>query len=186
MKHILLAVGLYLTIGISAVQAITVEGVSIEDKTIVGGQALILNGAGVRSKFFFDIYIGALYLPTNAQSAQVVLDMKGNKRVLMHFLYDEVSKDKLVTGWNEGFENNSKDLSGLQARLNQFNNFFQDMKKGDVVSFDFTDNGNTTVVINGKVAGSIEGVDFQQALLSVWLGDEPADDDLKEAMLGED
>ncbi|MCF6208841.1 MAG: chalcone isomerase family protein, partial [Ghiorsea sp.] len=88
--------------------------------------------------------------------------------------------------WNEGFENNSKDLSGLQARLNQFNNFFQDMKKGDAVAYDFTDNGATTVTINGKTAGSIEGVDFQQALLAVWLGDEPADDDLKDAMLGDD
>jgi hypothetical protein len=104
----------------------------------------------------------------------------------MYFLYDEVSRDKLVGGWTAGFENNSKkNLSELQARLNQFNNFFQDMKKGDDVTFDFLDTGATTVTINGKVAGSIDGADFQKALLLVWLGDDPADDDLKEAMLGD-
>ncbi len=185
MKQIILAMGLCLTMGSSLAHAVNVEGVQIADKATVGEQALVLNGAGVRSKFFFDIYIGALYLPTKTESAQQAMSMKGNKRVLMHFLYDEVSKDKLTKGWTEGFENNSKDLAGLQARLNQFNNFFQDMKKGDEVTFDFLQTGATTVTINGKAAGSIEGADFQKALLMIWLGKEPADDDLKEAMLGE-
>jgi len=166
------------------VHGMEIEGVHIADKVVVGEQTLVFNGAGVRSKFFFDIYIGALYLPSKTKSATAAMSSKGHKRVLMHFLYDEVSKDKLVNGWNAGFEKNSKNLAELQARLNQFNNFFQDMKKGDVVIFDFTDNGKTTVMINDQVAGSIEGVDFQQALLAVWLGEDPADDDLKEGMLG--
>ena len=32
--------------------------------------------------------------------------------------------------------------------------------------------------------GVIEGEDFNAALLDIWLGEEPADDDLKEEMLG--
>jgi len=189
MKHWKLSLGLSLMMGAAAIStayALEVEGIQIADKATVGEQALVLNGAGVRSKFFFDIYIGALYLPSKTKSDTAAISSKGNKRVLMHFLYDEVSKDKLVNGWNEGFENNTKNLAELQARLNQFNNFFQDMKKGDVVVYDFTDNGKTTVIINDKVAGSIEGADFQQALLAVWLGEDPADDDLKEGMLGDD
>ncbi len=185
MKRMLLAIGLCWTMGVSTAYAVTVEGINIADKATVGEQALMLNGAGVRTKFFFDIYIGALYLPTKTKSAEQAINMKGNKRVLMHFLYDEVPKDKLTKGWTVGFEKNSKDLAGLQARLNQFNNFFQDMKKGDEVAFDFLQTGATTVTINGKAAGSIEGADFQKALLMIWLGKEPADDDLKEAMLGE-
>ena len=186
MKRMLLAIGLCLTMGVSAAYAVTVEGIHIADKATVGEQTLILNGAGVRTKFFFDIYIGALYLPTKTKSAEQAINMEGHKRVLMHFLYDEVSRDKLVTGWTTGFEKNSKtNLSDLQSRLNQFNNFFQDMKKGDEVVFDFFQTGVTTVMINGKTAGSIEGSDFQKALLMVWLGKEPADDDLKEAMLGQ-
>jgi len=186
MKSILLAIGLYLSMGVSAAYAVTVEGVNIADKAIVGEQALVLNGAGVRTKFFFDIYIGALYLAAKTQAAEQAISMKGSKRVLMHFLYGEVSKDKLVDGWTEGFEKNSrKNLSELQSRLNQFNNFFQDMKKGDEAIFDFSPSGVTTVTINGKVVGSIEGADFQKALLMVWLGKKPADHDLKDAMLGQ-
>jgi hypothetical protein len=186
MKRFLLSIGLCLTLGVNAAQAVTVEDVQVADKANVGGQDLMLNGAGVRTKFFFDIYIGALYLPSKTTSAQTAINSKGNKRVWMYFLYDEVSKDKLTHGWTKGFEKNSKtNFEQLQARLNQFNSFFHDMKKGDTVAYDFNTDGTTTVIINGKSIGSITGEDFQQALLAVWLGEKPADGDLKEAMLGE-
>jgi len=190
MKQFWVAMGLWMSLSmlmVNASHAVEVEGVQIADTATVAGEALILNGAGVRTKFFFDIYIGALYLPSKVTSAQDVLKSKGNKRVVMHILYDEVPRDKLVAGWSEGFEKNSREnLNALQARLNQFNNFFQDMTKDDTVVYDFTAKGNTNVTINDKAVGSIEGIDFQQALLAVWLGNEPADDDLKEAMMGAD
>ncbi len=163
-----------------------IEGVRIADKALVGGQSLVLNGAGVRTKFFFDIYIGALYVPKKTHDAAEVIHGAGNKRVLMHILYSEVSKDKLVKGWQAGFEKNAQDLPALQTRLKRFNALFPDLHEGDEVVFDFLARGSTTVSIKGNTVGSIEGADFQQALLAVWLGDEPADDDLKEAMLGKD
>jgi len=189
-KQFWVAMGMLISVNMlmgSVSHAVEVEDVQIADKATVAGEALVLNGVGVRNKFFFDIYIGALYLPAKTKSATEAVTGKGNKRVLMHILYDEVPRDKLISGWSEGFEKNSrKNLSALQARLNQFNNFFQDMKQGDTVVFDFSADGNTSVMFNDKAAGNIEGVDFQQALLAVWLGEEPADDDLKEAMLGDD
>ena len=36
---------------------------------------------------------------------------------------------------------------------------------------------------NGKEVGVVEGLDFKKALFAIWLGEDPADDDLKEAML---
>ncbi len=186
MKQFILMVGLLcFGIGLTTAQAVEIEGIQVADTASVGGQTLLLNGAGIRTKFFFDIYIGALYLPNKTQSAEAAINSKANKRVWMYFLYDEVSKDKLTHGWTKGFEKNSKsNFEQLQARLNQFNSFFHDMKKGDTVTYDFNTDGTTTVIINDKPAGSITGEDFQQALLAVWLGKKPADDDLKEAMLG--
>jgi len=185
MKRLWVLLGLVLGVATN-VYAIEMEGVQIADSANVGGQTLVLNGAGIRTKFFFDIYIGALYLPSKTQSAETAINSKGNKRVWMYFLYDEVSKDKLTHGWTKGFEKNSKaNFEQLQTRLNQFNSFFHDMKKGDTVTYDFTADGRTAVMINDKPVGSIAGEDFQQALLAVWLGKKPADDDLKEAILGE-
>ncbi|MFQ5581873.1 MAG: chalcone isomerase family protein [Mariprofundaceae bacterium] len=178
------AIGLSLlfTVPVSATE---VEGITVPNQATVDGQALVLNGAGVRTKFFFDIYVGALYLPAKTQDAKQAIDGKGPKRVTMHFLYDEVSTKKLTDGWTEGFEKNqSKDaMAKLRPRLDQFNTMFDDAYKADVFIFDFLANGDTRVTLKGELKGTIAGEDFGQALLAVWLGRKPADKGLKEAML---
>lgn len=169
---------------VSPVFAMEVEGVSVPDMVKVDGKELALNGAGVRTKFFFDIYVGSLYLSERATSAKQVVSGSGPKRISMSFLYDEVSSEKLVNGWIEGFEKNqSKSLmSGLKERLDQFNAMFVTAHKGDLFVFDFLEDGSTVVMLKGQRTGVIPGADFQRALLEVWLGKKPADKGLKKAM----
>ncbi|MGS0730103.1 chalcone isomerase family protein, partial [Shewanella sp. 0m-11] len=42
-----------------------------------------------------------------------------------------------------------------------------------------------TAYKNGQAQATIAGEDFRQALLKIWLGKEPAQNSLKEAMLGQ-
>ena len=177
---------LSLLIAAPALQALEIEGVKIPESVQVDGKTLQLNGAGIRTKFFFDIYIGALYLESHSSSAKAVLIDPGAKRISMDFLYSEVEKEKLIHGWQEGFEKNQPParLQVLQARLEQFNAMFSNARHGDKVIFDLLGDGTTHLHINGKQTGIIKGADFQQALLAVWLGKKPADGDLKQAMLG--
>jgi hypothetical protein len=151
----------------------------------VGTTPLVLNGAGIRKKFFFKIYVAGLYLPSRQTSTEAILDMPGPKRVHMHFLYKEVERDKLVTGWQEGFENNldNTSLAKLAPRLAKFNQLFRSMHRGDVIDLDYQPEEGTEVLFNGELQGRIEGKDFYTALLKVWLGQEPADADLKTALL---
>jgi hypothetical protein len=167
--------------------ALDVEGVEVPETTTVADASLQLNGAGVRTKMFFDIYVGALYLPSKTTTTAEALDMPGPKQVTMTFLYKEVDREKLVTGWNDGFQQNQtpEQMAKLAERLQQFNELFVTAREGDVFIFDFLADGSTRVTLNGKQAGSIPGADFQRALLAVWLGDKPADKGLKKAMLGE-
>jgi len=151
-----------------------------------GGSVLHLNGAGIRTKFFFDIYIAEFYMEHPAGSSEGVLAAAGQKRMIMHFLYKEVGKDKLVEGWNEGFEDNNTaaELKSLQERLTQFNNLFVTVKKNDVIVLDFIPATGTRVTIFGEERGNIEGKDFNDALLKVWLGQEPISSSLKKDLLG--
>ncbi len=165
--------------------AVEIEGVSVPERVNVAGKVLQLNGAGVRTKLFFDIYVGALYLSERATSAREAIDAKGPKRISMSFLYAEVSSKKLVKGWNEAFKKNqSKEMMAiLKERLDRFNSLFVTAQKGDLFTFDFLEDGSTVVTLKGKRAGVIPGIDFQRALLEVWLGKKPADKGLKKAML---
>lgn len=170
-----------------AADAVEIEGIDVPPKAVVGGQKLVLNGAGVRSKFFFDIYVGALYLPRRTGSAEAAMTMPGPKRVAMHFIYHEVSRKKLVAGWEEGLTKNQPKaaLAALRNRLDRFNALNDTVHAGDVILPDLLADGSTRVSINGRLQGSIAGKDFQRALLAVWLDKRLADRDLKRAMLGQ-
>ena len=160
------------------------------DKVTLAGTntELQLNGVGMRTKFIFDVYIGALYTKSAAKTRDEVQAQEGPKRVLMHFIHDEVEAEKLADGWTDGFEENQAEdqFKKLSERLQKFNAMFTTVHAGDVILLDYIPGKGTIVNIRGEQQGVIEGEDFYSALLDVWLGDEPADDDLKEAMLGEE
>jgi len=170
--------------------AVEIAGVEVASTAnVVGvGQTLKLNGAGVRSKFFIKVYVAALYLPAlNADAATLIRNPPAN-RVLMHFVYGEVSKKKLNAGWSDGFEDNvtAEKFAELQPRLAQFSAMFDDMHEGDVVWLDYLPEEGTRVTINGTIKGTVAGADFNAALLSVWLGEDPVTSSLKKALLAAD
>jgi hypothetical protein len=171
------------------VSAREIAGVTIPDTAQLSpdGTTLVLNGAGVRRKFFFKIYVAGLYLPSRQTTSMAIVKLPGPKRVRMHFLFKEVDREKLITGWEEGFANNldSDSLAQLRSRLTQFNQLMSNMRQGDLIDLDFLPEEGTQVRFNGELQGRIEGADFYAALLQVWLGENPADSDLKSALLND-
>ena len=148
--------------------------------------ALSLNGAGIRKKFFMDIYIGALYLPAGTTDSKTILSDTGAASVLMHFVYKEVSKDKIIDGWNDGLRENlsSSEFQALSGKLEKFNTLFKAVRKGDTIRIDYNPAIGTEVRINDEWRGSIEGNDFFRALLKIWIGEHPVSSSLKNGMLG--
>lgn len=184
-----IVIALALMLSATMVHARDMAGVSLPDTVTLGNKAaLVLNGAGIRSKFFIKVYVGALYLPARTRDVNAILHHTGPVSMGMHFLHSEVSREKLVKAWNEGFEGNldTAERSRLGARIARFNALFQTAHKGDVIRLDYLPGHGTTVTINNESRGVIEGEDFMQAWLRIWLGQHPADADLKKGLLGLD
>lgn len=170
-----------------AAHARTLEGVELDETvTARDGTELQLHGAGVRDKFIFDIYVGALYLPISGLSGEAILGGDRPARIAMHFLYKEVEADSLESAWREGFANNNESevLDTIEPQLEEFVRLFPTAVEGDAFIMEYLPGQGTQVVVNGETAGTIEGDVFFNALLGVFLGPEPADDDLKRGMLG--
>lgn len=169
--------------------AAEIKGVTVPDSIAMEtvDRDLVLNGAGIRKKFFFSIYIGALYLTEKSGSAETIIGAEQPKRVAMHFLYDRVEAEKLHEAWRDGFESNlsGQEYRTLRDRLETFNTYFGDAVEGDLVNLDYLPGTGTRVSVNGALKGTIPGADFNRALLKVWLGEAPVTSGLKEAMLGE-
>jgi len=170
-------------------QAVEIEGVKVAERVRLGdsGQELVLNGAGVRTRLFFRVYVGALYLQKKTAGAQAVLVDKGPKRVALHMLR-ELSAEQLFSAMSDGLKSNHSpaELAGFDAQVKALEKIFNAVKVarvGDVILLDLAAAG-TSVVVNGDAKGSIPGAEFARALLTIWLGEQPADADLKRAMLG--
>ncbi|MCP3889023.1 MAG: hypothetical protein GY702_09145 [Desulfobulbaceae bacterium] len=186
-QKILLSMLIVIGMSVQNSGAREIAGVMVQESIqSENGVELLLNGAGIRSKFFFDIYIAELYLEQSAATAAEVIAGGGVKRIVMHFLYDEVGRDKLIAGWDEGFaENTTADtLKLIQERTIAFNELFVDVKKGDQVILEFTPGAGTSVMIAGEKKGVIPGKDFNDALLNIWLGEKPVTKKLKGKLLG--
>lgn len=178
---------LILLLAAPPLSARTLEGVELaEAATARDGTTLQLHGAGVRSKFFFDIYVGALYLPRTGQEAEEILAADQPGRIEMHFVYDEVSRERLVKAWRSGFEANNPPgiREAIADRLDRFVDMFPAATGGDRFTMEYLPGSGTRVAVNGEPRGTVEGGIFFRALLGVFLGPEPPDDDLREGMLG--
>jgi hypothetical protein len=183
--------GVLLILGLLAFssQAKELAGIAVPDNiTLSNGDALVLNGMGLREKLWIDVYVGSLYLPQKANTVADVLSQPGAFRIQMDFVYNEVSSSKLIDAWKEGFEKNQSEetLKALADRMQRFYQLFEESaKKGDQYIIDYIPQQGCQISKNNIVLGRIEGEDFKTAVLEIWLGNFPADKSLKRGMLGQ-
>ena len=177
---------------LTGVRAAEVGGVKLDDRLRLapGGPELVLNGAGIRTRMIFKVYVAGLYLTEKRAEAGGVMSLPGPKRVAMTMLR-ELSAQQLSEALAEGIRNNSTaaEQETLKSRIDELlaiMNALGEAKKGDAITLDFLPESGTRVVVNGQPRGKpIAGDDFYRALLRIWLGDKPVDDDLKKGMLGQ-
>jgi hypothetical protein len=173
----------------SSHSAVEVAGVTFNEKAKIGPTEGVLNGAGMRNKFFFTVYAVALYLPEKKTSSAEVLASKGAKRLHVVTLRD-VSAEQLADALVKGIEHNAVDneLESLSARVAELRATMlsiKDVPKGSTIMIDWLPDSGTRLLFNDKPVGrNILGEDFYRAVLKVWLGEHPAQDNLKDAMLG--
>lgn len=167
-------------------RAVEVAGVKLDDKTSIAGQELVLNGAGVRTRVVFKVYVASLYLPQRASDLAAVL-ASAPRRIQLNMLRTLLA-DQLVEALNEGLEANNSpaELAAVNKETDQLSGImkaFKEVKEKDVIALDFVD-GATRISWNGEAKGTIAGAAFNQALSRIWLGDKPVQSDLKKALLG--
>lgn len=183
MKKILLPVVLLLLLGSSAL-ALTVAGVNVPPTVTVHGQTLNRNGAGVRSKFFVKVYVGALYSERKLASPAAIFADPGSKLIRMSFVHSRVAKEKILAAFSEGFSNNTPQLAG-KAEVQEFLSLFKnDFVSGDTVDLALASDGVVTVSHNGRMLGTIRSALLARGILAIYFGDVPADKDLQAGMLG--
>ncbi|QOK90830.1 hypothetical protein HF908_04600 [Ralstonia pseudosolanacearum] len=169
--------------------AADIEGVRFDEAVRLAGYELPLNGTGLRSFFMIKGYVAGLYLPERAKNAAVILGMKGPKRLQIHPLRD-VGADTFIHALVDGIHRNQTEpqVRKLADRLRQLEDAMRKIgatRRGDIINVDYTPQAGTVLSLNGVARGlPIPGEDFYQAVLRIFIGDDPVDRDLKSGLLG--
>jgi hypothetical protein len=162
--------------------AATLADVTLPDTITVGNQALVLNGLGLRSKMFIKVYVGGLYLEKKTNDATAIIQSDATKRVVLQFVYGEVTREQMVEAFDDGFKGNAPNAP--KAEVQQLLGAIETMKKGEQMVVTYVPGTGTTLTLRGKDKVTIPGLPFAQAVFSVWFGPKPPTSDLKNGMLG--
>ena len=181
-------VGAMLSLAALATQ-VEVSGVKLDESVDVRGTKLVLNGAGVRYRAVFKVYVGALYVGKKVVTPDEFFAATGPKRMSITMLRD-IDSNELGKAFTKGFEENAPkgEMSKLIPGLVRMGQVFADQKKlvtGDAFTIDWIPGSGTVITVKGKAQGEpFKEPEFFNALMRIWLGNSPADWKLKDALLG--
>ena len=170
-------------------QTVVVADVPYQESITLQDQPLQLNGAGIRYKAVVKVYAMGLYLPAKAATPEQAYAAPGPKRITLTLLR-EVNSAELGKAFTRGFEDNApkEQMSRLIPGLIQQGDIFAAQKKlaaGDTVTIDWIPGTGTVISVKGVAQGKpIPEPEFFGAMLRIWLGQQPADWKLKDALLG--
>jgi Chalcone isomerase-like len=149
----------------------------------------VLNGAGTRYKAVFKVYAAGLYIGKKAATPEAVAAVPGAKRISITMLRD-IDAGELGKLFSRGIEDNmpksefSKLIPAI-LRMSQLFSDYKNLKTGDSFTIDWVPGSGTVISIKGKPYGEpFKEPEFYNALTRIWLGPQPADWKLKEALLG--
>ena len=186
MKKISLVIAIVLSSGFLFAQE-EISGITPEKTIKVGDDELKFNGAGLREKFFLDLYVGALYLTNNSSDANAIINADESMAITLDIVSGLITSDKMIDAVDEGFEKSTGGKTeAIKDEIQAFKDAFkEEITKGDDYVISYPKGGDVEVYKNGKKVITISGLEFKKALFGIWLCDDPADEDLKEGMLGE-
>ncbi|CAM3922203.1 MULTISPECIES: chalcone isomerase family protein [Shewanella] len=185
MKKQSLLLASVLLLSTSAVSAVEVAGVDVADTMTSQEQVLQLNGAGVRSKFFMDLYVGSLYTVGPTDQAANVVDGEQISAIRLNITSGMITSEKMTEAMHDGFDRATDgDTSAIADSINSFiATFAEPIKEGDQFTLVSVPGTGIVSYKNGQQLSVTSGEDFRKAVLAIWLGDNPTDKGLKKEML---
>jgi hypothetical protein len=190
-RHLFAAMAALVTSQVFAqgVQPVELASVRLPATMPVGSASLQLNGAGIRYRFVVKVYVAGLYLNGKAASTEAALAMPGPKRMHVVMLRD-IDANELGRLFTRGMQDNSsrdefsKSIPGT-IRMGEIFAAKKRLAAGESFSLDWVPGQGSFVLVNGRPQGEpIREPEFFSSVMRIWLGNNPADAQLKEALLG--
>lgn len=172
----------------SLAQARMIAGVDMEETFKAEGTSLILNGAGIREKFFTNIYVAGLYLKEKSSDYTKIMNEDESMAIRIKITSKLITAERFKEACEEGFERTTNgNTAPLRPKINMaYTAFAQKFNVGDVYDLVYIKGSGTSFYKNGNFITKVEGLDFKAALFGIWIIDKPShkNEKLRRGMLG--
>jgi hypothetical protein len=179
------AIALAMSTGSSA-SAATCGDVQFADTMNVAGAPLVLNGLGIRTATMFnvEVYVAGLYVPEKSVDGDAIIAANQPWRLLLKFVHDADAAD-VRDAFQKGFHRvTGGNLGPLQNRIATLDAQIVDIKEGEYLSLTYDPATASTLIDLNGMSGEIQGTDFADALLTMSVGEDTPNPDLRAGLLG--
>jgi len=171
---------------LSNAEAAELAGVNVPDTIATEENKLVLNGAGIRKKFFMKMYVGALYLAKRNSSSEKVINADEPMAIRLHITSSMITSERMEDATREGFVNSTgENIDPITGEIEKFISVFKEkISENDVFELIYSPGKGVEVFKNSSSKVIIKGLEFKKALFGIWLCNKPAQKSLKNKMLG--
>ena len=163
-----------------------IAGINLPDVLETGQSKLVLNGAGVRTKFFIDLYVGGLYLEQESHDPKRIIEANEPMAIRLHIVSSKITSQKMEKATRQGFvKATGGNTAPIEAQIEKFISVFkEEINENDIYDLIYVPGKGVEVYKNDGYKSLTKGLSFKQALFGIWLSDKPVQKRLKEEMLG--
>jgi hypothetical protein len=188
MKKIISTITIVALILNASLAQTTINGVTLSPKIAPSKTELILNGGGVRTKFFMKVYVAGLYLQAKTNKPKEIIEADKPMAVRLYIISNLMTSANMATAIREGFEKSTKgNVAPFKKEIDLICTVFQSdpIKVGDLFEIYYVPGIGVQCNKNGKdFKVNLKGMAFKKALFGIWFSEDPVDENLKKGMLG--
>src|SRR5690606_17007505 len=152
MKTVTWSAVLLLCGALGTAQAAEVNGVELPETLQVDSTGLVLNGAGVRNKYFMKVYVAGLYVPEPSSDATTIMGADEVQVMRVEITSSMITRARFQDTVQDGLKQSAGDeypkyehmLDDLWADKNL------DVEKGDVFEYRYVPGEGTRFSRNGE------------------------------------
>lgn len=166
----------------ASASGIDVSGVRFAAQTGAESSKLDLHGAGVlRYRGLIRAYAAALYLAPGTSADRALDDVP--KRLEIEYFWSLDAEDfGSAADTLLARTASAEQLASLRERLQFVHARYEDVAPGDRYALTYFPGVGTELSKNGRPLAVVAGSDFAAAYFAMWLGDDPIDTDLRDAL----
>jgi len=164
-----------------------VAGVEMADSMEIGGGSLRLNGAGVRTRFFVDVYVGGLYLKQPSTDAAAIIAADEPMAIRLRVISSLITRERMKKSTEAGFERSTRgNTAPFRAQIDALIAVYDEgVAVGDVFDLVYVPGTGLEVSKNGAHSATVpSGLPFKRVLFGIWISDRAVQSSLKREMLG--